>query len=319
MLAPIQYSIVLPVFNEDEGLFSVVEEVVTVMRREACSFEVIIVDDGSTDGTWAVINQCCTLFTNVKAIRFSRNFGHQLAVCAGIQRSSGNAVAVMDSDGQDPPEMLPEMFAALTQGYDVVNGIRRKRKESIWKRILYRVFYRIYRRFVPFEIALDSGDFSAINRKTADVIASVRQHSPFIRGIRNWVGGNQYNLPYERKGRQVGVSKYSLAKLFSLALTGITAFSKIPLRLSIVVGFLISFTSLAYACIVVGAKLFLGYPQAYPGWASLAFLVAFLGGMQLVVLGIIGEYIGHIYDAVKGLPPVVVKEEVNFEDTPANS
>ena len=314
----IDRSVILPAFNEAEGLTSTVDRVVASLSSESQTWEIVIVDDGSSDRTWNVVETCCRQDTRIRGVRFARNFGHQIAVYAGIQRARGAVVAVLDSDGQDPPELLPEMFKVQAQGYDVVNGVRRKRKESLWKRAAYYTFYRIYSRAVPFQAPLDSGDFSVFSRNIAKIIAGAPRHNPFVRGIRGWVGGNQTEIEYERDERTSGSTKYSITKLFFLALTGIAAFSKLPLRMSIITGTFISLMSLLYGLSVILMKLIYGYPQGYPGWASLAFLVAFLGGIHLVVLGVIGEYVGYIYDAVSGMPPYVVMSELNLEDNPAS-
>ena len=317
MSQPIERSIVLPAFNEEEGLSGVVHEIAAVLRESGKSFEIIVVDDGSADRTWQVIGELAAKHPEIRAIRFARNFGHQLAVHAGIKSSTGGMVAIMDSDGQDPPGLLPEMFELLSQGNDVVNCIRKQRKESIPLRLCYFLFYRLYRRLVPFKIPLDSGDFSAMNRRTADLVASVVQHNPFVRGIRGWAGGRQVDLAYERPCRQAGTTKYGLSRLLLLALSGVTAFSRAPLRLSILLGLAISILSVVYAVFVVAAKLLTGYPEGYAGWASLAFLVSFLGGANLTVMGIIGEYLGHVYDAVRGMPPFHVTETIGFPAAPA--
>jgi glycosyltransferase involved in cell wall biosynthesis len=310
-------TIVMPAYNEGDDLTPIVEQVVDVMTKTSYEFEIVLIDDGSSDNTWAVLDALREKHTQVKALHFARNFGHQLAVHAGIKAAAGDMVAVMDSDGQDPPSLLPEMFDKIkNDGYDVVNCIRKKRKESTLKRFCYYTFYRLYSRLVPFEMQLDSGDFSAMNRDVADTIASVSQHTPFIRGIRSWAGGKHFNLEYEREARHAGTSKYSVVKLFLLALDGITSFSKVPLRLSIVIGTIVSMASIFYAIFIVIAKLTTGYPGTPEkmGWASLAFLTAFLGGMILTVLGIIGEYLGHIFDAVRGMPPYLVDKKIGFEE-----
>lgn len=307
-----QCSVILPAYNEGKGLIPIVEAVVDVLDQARYTFEVILVDDGSQDDTWQVMQQCRERYTQVKGLRFSRNFGHQLAVHAGIKASSGEMVVVMDSDGQDPPELLPKIFALLDEGHDVVNCVRQKRKESGILKLCYYIFYRIYSRLVPFEISLDCGDFSGMNRKTADIIAGVSQHTPFIRGIRGWTGGSQVNLVYERSARQSGISKYSFRRLVLLAITGITAFSKVPLRIASIAGVTISIASLTYAAVIIVQKLLTGYP-ALSGWTSLAVLISFLGGMHLTVLGIIGEYLGHIFDAVRGMPPFYIAERLGFD------
>lgn len=311
-----EYSVVLPAYNESEGLEEVIGEVVEELRKERHPFEVIIVDDGSTDGTWSVICELRRNHYQVKGIRFARNFGHQLAVHAGIKAADGDIIAVMDADGQDPAYLLPGMFKKIkAEGYDVVNCVRRQRKESGFKRACYYLFYRLYKRLVPFEMPLDSGDFSAFSRKVADVIAESSQHAPFIRGMRAWSGGKQYRLEYEREARKSGETKYSMSKLMVLALDGITAFSKVPLRISIVLGIFISLASFLYTLVVLIQRL-TGWgiiEGTQPGWASLAVLVSFLGGIVLTVLGIIGEYLSHIFDAVRGMPPYHISDQLGFD------
>jgi len=310
-------SVVMPAFNEETGLADVVEAVVKALSAgEVQPFEIVLVDDGSTDATWEVIARLAKRHPEIRGLRFARNFGHQLAVHAGLKATAGEVVAVLDSDGQDPPELLPEMVRKIRRdGYDVVNCVRKKRKERAWKRAAYFLFYRLYRRLVPFELPVDSGDFSAMSRAVVDTIAGVSQHTPFLRGMRAWAGGRQVRLEYERQARQAGESKYGLVKLLVLAFDGITSFSKIPLRLSIVAGLGVSAGSIVYAVFVIVRKLTTDYPSSpeKQGWASLAFLVAFLGGLTLTVLGIIGEYLGHIFDAVRGMPPFLVRERLGFE------
>jgi len=310
----LERSVIMPAFNESRGLIPVVEEVAEVLQNGELPFEIILVDDGSQDDTWVVVQELRQRIPEVRGLRFARNFGHQLAVHAGLKAAQGRMVAVMDADGQDPAELLTEMFDLIDQGHDVVNCVRKDRKESGIKRFCYYAFYRLYGRLVPFSIPLDSGDFSAMSRRTVDVIARVDQHTPFIRGIRSWTGGSQYDLEYERQERRSGETKYSFRKLIGLAATGVTAFSKVPLRVSIIAGMMISTASLGYAATIFLLKVFTGYPEGYAGWTSLACLVSFLGGAQLTVLGIIGEYLGHIFDAVRGMPAYNIAEQLGFED-----
>jgi dolichol-phosphate mannosyltransferase len=315
----VDYSVVLPAYNESVGLIPLVDRIVAALSPLGKSYEIILVNDGSGDDTWEVIRGLAARHPQVKGLCFPRNFGHQLALHAGIKHSSGRCLALMDSDGQDPPELLPRMFELIEEGRDVVNCVRRERKENLLKRSCYYWFYRLYNYFVPFEVTKDSGDFCAMNRRTADILANTTQHNPFLRGLRSWTGGNQIDLPYERDARFSGQPKYRFRHLFLLALNGITSFSKIPLRLSIVVGLLISFSSLCYAILVVYLKLFTSVLEGLTGWATLAFLVSFLGGAILTVLGIIGEYLGTIFEAVRGVPPFLVSETIGFEDTPESS
>lgn len=314
-----QYSVVMPAYNEEQGLSDMVQRTVQVLQATGRPFEIILVDDGSRDRTWKIIQELKDRHPGIKGLRFARNFGHQLAVHAGIKETTGQVVAIMDSDGQDPPDLLPAMFAKIeNEQYEVVSGVRRKRKESVFKRFFYFLFYRVYRQLVPFELQVDSGDFSAMNRSVVDIIAGISQHAPFIRGMRSWVGGRQCSLEYDRPARMAGHTKYSFVKLVMLAVDGITSFSKAPLRLSVILGIVVSIASLLYAAYVIIAKLAFNYPSEPEkmGWASLAVLIAFLGGMILTVLGIIGEYLGHIFDAVRGVPPYRIADRQGFEHRP---
>lgn len=310
----LECSVILPAYNEGQGLVPLVERLAEVLEDSGRTFEILLVDDGSKDDTWEIINELSCRHPQVRALRFARNFGHQLAVHAGVKASRGEMISIMDSDGQDPPELLPKIFDLLDEGHDVVCCVRTDRKESGLIKLCYFLFYRLYSRLVPFAISLDSGDFCGMNRRTADIVARIDQHTPFIRGLRSWAGGSQIELPYERLARQSGTTKYGILKLFLLAMNGITAFSKVPLRMSIIAGLIISFGSVLYAVSVVVLKILTGYPEDSLGWASLATLIAFLGGAQLTALGIMGEYLGHIFDAVLGIPPFRVVEQIGFDD-----
>jgi dolichol-phosphate mannosyltransferase len=296
------------------GLIPIVEKIVENLNGKNRSYEIILVDDGSADDTWSVIQRLAEKHPGVKGISFPRNFGHQLALHAGVKHSSGEMVALMDSDGQDPPGLLPIMFELIEEGHDVVNCVRKDRKENWVKRLCYYTFYRFYNLLVPFKVTLDSGDFCAMNRRTADILSNSTPHTPFLRGLRSWAGGKQIDLPYKRDARFSGQPKYRFRHLFLLALNGIASFSKIPLRISIIVGLLFSALSLLYAMLVVYLKLFTDVLEGLAGWATLAFLISFLGGAILTVLGIIGEYLGYIFEAVRGIPPFLVSETVGFEE-----
>jgi glycosyltransferase involved in cell wall biosynthesis len=308
-----QYSVVMPAYNEEQGLTGIIEQTVQVLQTTGCPYEIILIDDGSRDRTWEIIQRLKERHPEIRGLRFARNFGHQLAVHAGIKAAAGQVIAVMDSDGQDPPDLLPSMFEKIEKGhYDVVSCVRRKRKESALKRLFYFLFYRLYQKLVPFELPVDAGDFSAMNRNVVDIIAGISQHAPFIRGMRAWAGGRQCNIEYDRPARTAGQTKYSVVKLFILAVDGITSFSKAPLRLSIILGIVVSVASLLYAIYVIVAKVAFNYPSEPEkmGWASLAVLISFLGGMILTILGIIGEYLGHIFDAVRGVPPYHITDRL---------
>jgi dolichol-phosphate mannosyltransferase len=237
-----------------------------------------------------------------------------VAVYAGIKYSIGNYIAVLDGDGQDPPEVLPDLFHKCESGYDVVYAVRLKRKENILKRAAYAVFYRFYKLIVPFEVPLDSGDFSVFSRSVGDFIAQRNEKHPFIRGLRSWHGGKQCAFEYERQKRISGNTKYTLFKLFLLALNASITFSKIPLRFISTLGIVISILAFWGGILILVMKYTIGINLI--GWASTAFLIMFFGGLNLFVLGIIGEYIGDIFDEVKNRPTFLVDERQGFMDAP---
>ncbi len=310
-------SVILPAYNEAEGLAGIVDRVMRSLEEAECGpYEVVVVDDGSSDESWAQIVAISETRGAgvIRGLRLSRNFGHQIAVYAGIQASSGSRVAVLDCDGQDPPELLGPMFAQLDEGYDVVNAVRRQRRGSILRRLGYFAFYRLFSRAVPFRVPLDSGDFCVMGPRVADTIRRSRLHSPFIRGLRSWIGGRQVDFPYPRGTREFGRSKYGFVGLVLLGAQGITSFSKVPLRMAVLMGGLISLASICYAVTIVAMKVLLGYPD-FSGWASLASLVTFLGGIQLMTIGVVGEYVGQIFESVRGMPAYVIHEHSGFDDS----
>lgn len=205
----ITYSVILPIYNEEAVLAETLERLLKVLNATNQFYEVICVDDASTDRTWEIIQEHRGQTGAVKGLRFSRNFGHQLAIFAGIKHSRGEFVAVLDADGQDPPELLPELWAKCREGYDVVYAVRQNRKESLFKRTAYKLFYRVYKRIMPFDVPVDAGDFSVFTRGVADFIGGLREHNPFIRGLRSWYGGRQTGIAYDREERGAGRSKYS--------------------------------------------------------------------------------------------------------------
>ena len=226
-----QYSLILPIFNEQENIETLYSRIDKVMKQIDRSYEIIFINDGSTDKSQVILTALAKKNKAVKVINFSRNFGHQIAVTAGLNHSSGEVVAILDADLQDPPEVLPSFFKKLSEGYDVVYAIRRHRKESIPKRIMYYLFYRLLRLVANISIPLDSGDFCVMSRRVVLLLKNLPERNRFIRGLRSWVGFRQTGLTYERQGRMAGKSKYTLAKMFKLAFDGIFSFSYIPQQL----------------------------------------------------------------------------------------
>ena len=304
-------SVVIPIFNEEETLPALFERLSAVLEGLGEPFEVIFVNDGSSDGSERMLRALHARDPRFKSIHFSRNFGHQTAITCGLDHARGRAVAAMDGDLQDPPEVLPDMLARWREGYEVVYAIRQKRKEGFVKRSAYKAFYWLLRRVSYLDIPLDSGDFSLIDRRVIDILKSMPERNRFVRGLRTWAGFRQVGYEYAREARFAGQSKYNLAKLIKLAFDGLVSYSYVPLRLVSNVGLLVSATALGYMGYLLLARVFGGTPIA--GWTSTVVIVLFLGGVQLLSLGVIGEYVGRIFEEVKQRPHYVVRERVGFD------
>jgi len=303
--------IVVPLYNEEEVFDELRTRLQLLMARLATlKVEIVLVDDGSRDSTPALIAELCHADPRFRGVLLSRNFGHQLAVSAGLQHVRGKYVAILDGDLQDPPEILPDFLEKLQEGYDVVYGVRRQRKESVFKRGCYWLFYRLMRQLAPHEIPLDAGDFCMMDARVVRLINDMPERHRFLRGMRAWAGFRQVGFPYERQPRAAGSPKYTLAKLVRLALEGVFTFSEVPLRLATYLGLAVAGVSLIWALVIVCWRLF--SENALPGYASLAAGIFFLGGVQLLCLGILGEYIGRIHNEVKGRPLFVVDRRCGF-------
>jgi polyisoprenyl-phosphate glycosyltransferase len=263
------------------------------------------VDDGSNDDSARKLSDLEASDVRVRVIGLARNFGHQVAITAGLDFARGKAVAVMDADLQDPPEVLPDFINKWREGYDVVYAIREQRKEGWLLRTGYATFYRLLRRVANVEIPLDAGDFCIMDRRVVDLLKSMPERSRFVRGIRSWVGLNQVGLPFERHNRHAGTSKYSVGRLILLALDGIVSFSHVPLRVITALGLSVSFFSLLLAVFFFVKKLFYGLSP--PGYASLIVSIFFLAGIQLITLGVIGEYVGRIFEEAKRRPMYILR------------
>lgn len=300
------FSIVIPVYEEEGNLRQLHRRLTRTMEDLARPYEVIFVNDGSEDGTLACLRAIQARDPNVKVLDLARNFGHQAAITAGLDHAAGEAVIVLDGDLQDPPEVIPQLVTRWQQGYDVVYAVRTKRKEGLLKRIAYGVFYRLMRLMTDTEIPLDAGDFCLIDRRVATALGQLPERNRFVRGLRSWVGFKQVGVPFERARRHEGQSKYSLAALVGLATSGFVSFSKLPLRAATYLGILVSglafLSALGFFILRLVTKV---EPQ---GWTSVIVVVLFLGGVQLVSLGILGEYLGYILDEVRQRPPYIVRE-----------
>lgn len=306
-------SLVLPVYNEEAGLPELHRRVTGVLRARGWRYEIIFVNDGSRDSSWARILELSSRDRCVCGVNLSRNFGHQIAITAGIELSRGAAVVVMDSDLQDPPELIPAMYDRFQDGYDVVYAQRRTREGETWfKEWTAKTFYRLMRRMTTIEIPLDTGDFRLMSRRVVDDLQRLQEQSRFVRGLVTWVGYNQTPILYDREPRHAGSTKYPFSKMVKFALDGITGFSSQPLRLASHVGLFFAMASLALMVFLMLYKIG-GGEGIIPGWTSLAVAVLFLGGVQLLAIGILGEYVGRIYDQVKRRPLYLVRDTVNME------
>ncbi len=306
-------SLVVPVYNEHETLPTFYQRATAALETLKVPFEMIFVDDGSTDGSFEDLRALAQRDPRVRVISFSRNFGHQTAVTAGLHYARGQAVAVIDADLQDPPEFVPKMFEKWREGYQVVYAVRKTRKEGWLKRTAYLAFYRLLRSLAYVDMPLDAGDFAVMDRRVVDELNAMPERNRFVRGIRAWVGFKQIGLEYDRAERFAGESKYSLRKLFKLAYDGVISYSFVPLRLATHLGFAISAVAFALIVYLVGLRILYG-EKMIAGWTSTVVVVLFLGGVQLLSLGILGEYVGRIFDEVKRRPLYVVRETVGFEN-----
>jgi glycosyltransferase involved in cell wall biosynthesis len=312
MESDITYSIVIPIYNEESIINELYNRLSTPIKNLGQHYEIIFVDDGSRDRSMDIITSFSQTDPHVKCISLSRNFGHQVAISAGIFYSSGKAVVVMDGDLQDPPEVIPLLAEKWKEGFDVVYAIRRKRKENIFKKVLYSAFYRILARLSYLDIPHDTGDFSIMDRKIVDLLNSMPEKNRFVRGIRTWIGFNQTGIEYEREARFAGHPKYSFKKLIALALDGIFSFSYRPLKFTIHFGFIMSMLSF------LGGLFYFFYwflkGGTPKGFTTLAILILFLSGIQFILIGIVGEYIGRIHEEVKRRPMFVIKELIGLEN-----
>ena len=308
-------SIVAPVYNEEETIDEFNKRISRVLRdlkSDRYDYEIIYVNDGSQDLSLKILKGLRQKDPDhIKVIDFSRNFGHQLAITAGIDFASGAAVVIIDSDLQDPPELIPEMIEKWEEGFDVVYAVRKQRKaETFFKKITASCFYYLLRKISKINLPRNTGDFRLIDSKVVNSLRRVKERHRFMRGLVCWTGFRQTGIEYVREKRFAGKTKYPLYKMTIFALDGITSFSKIPLQISSYLGFFVSFLSFIYIIINLYLKLFTDQPVR--GWTSLIVLICFLGGMQMMFIGIIGEYIGRIYDEVKQRPLYIIKETEGF-------
>ena len=309
-----KYSIIAPIYNEFDNLKLLYERVSAVMNSTGELWEFVMVDDGSSDGSTNKILELKSGDDKVKPVIFARNFGHQIAVTAGLDKSQGNAVIIIDADLQDPPEVILELIEKWKEGYEVVYAVRSKREGESWfKLFAASAFYRLIQRITDVYIPTDTGDFRLLDRKVVSVMNQMRERHRFLRGMSSWIGYKQIGVEYERAERYAGETKYPLKKMIRFASDAITGFSYFPLQLATYLGFIAAGISIIAIPLVIILRL--AGSQAFFGQASTLIAVLFLGGVQLISLGMLGEYVGRLYDEAKGRPLYIVREdlEVNQE------
>jgi glycosyltransferase involved in cell wall biosynthesis len=309
--APV-YSVVIPIFNEQEVLPALFDRLTVLLEHLDGQAEVILVDDGSEDEGLARKMDLASRDGRFKVLHLSRNFGHQIAITAGLDFAAGNAVVVMDADLQDPPEVILELARCWREGFDVVYAVRRVRAgEKRFKRKTATAFYRLLRRLSDVDIPADVGDFRLVDRKALEAYKTMREEDRFVRGMFSWIGFKQTGVPYDRDERYAGKTKYPLRKMLQFAVDGIVSFSNAPLRLALTLGFLVSLASFIYGFVAISLRLAGAF--TVPGWTSVIIVASFLGGVQLMVLGVIGEYVGKAYKEAKKRPLYVVSSSLGLE------
>ena len=305
-----EFSVVVPAYNEEEVIEESYKRLTAVMEKLGEPYELIFIDDGSRDKTAEKLARICESDTNVKLMRFSRNFGHMPAITAGMDYARGNAIMIIDADLQDPPELFPEMIEKWREGYQVVYGKRAKREgESAFKKLSAGIYYRFLRRMTEVDVPVDTGEFRLIDRKVCDAMKRIKEKNRYMRGLVSWVGFKQTAVEYNREKRFAGVTKYPFTKMVRLAMNGITSFSYKPLKIATHMGFFISALSFLYLLHVLYLWLFTDATIA--GWTSTVAMVSFTQGIVLMVLGLMGEYIGRIFEEIKDRPIYIVKEILN--------
>ena len=306
-------SVVLPVYNERENLDALVDRLIPALRKTIGeSFEVLFIDDGSRDGSGDLLDAFHARDRRLKVVHFSRNFGHQAALQAGLDEATGDAVVLMDADLQDPPEVLGRFIEHWQQGHEVVYAVRRRRKEGLVKRAAYAAFYRTMKAMAEIDVPLEAGDFCLLDRRVVDTLVGLPERNRFLRGLRSWVGFRQIGVEYERDARHAGESKYTLRKLLRLALSGYIGFSAMPLRAATWLGFVSASAGFMLAIWAVITKL-IDIPSPR-GWASTVAIFLLVSGVQLFMLGVVGEYLSRVYDEVRSRPLYIVRSRTGVGD-----
>lgn len=312
-MGKIQYSIVVPLYNEEEVINESYKRIRAVMEETKETYEIIFINDGSRDQTEHLAKAICSQDINIKLINFSRNFGHQPAITAGMKESSGQAIIIIDADLQDPPTVMLQMIEKWKEGYDVVYGKRIKRSgETFFKKMTAKMYYRLLTRITDVKIPVDVGDFRLIDRSVCNALNDLPERNRYVRGLVSWVGYKQTFVEFEREERFSGETKYPLRKMIKLAIDGITGFSNKPLKIASTLGYVVSGLGFIYLIIILIQKLFTD--TTIQGWTSIIGLLLILNGVTLIMLGVLGEYIGRIYDEIKARPVYIIKEKIGFSD-----
>jgi glycosyltransferase involved in cell wall biosynthesis len=319
--SPKRISVIVPCFNEEAVLPQLFERLTNAAQTWGVPYEVICVDDGSRDATWNTLKQLHTRDSRWRCIAFARNFGHQTAVSAGLFYAEGDAVLIIDADLQDPPEEIVRLIDKWREGYHVVYAVRVKRQDGFMKSLLAWGFYRVLSKAVPFQIPTDSGDFCLLDRLVVNTLNAMPERNKYLRGLRAWCGFRQIGVEFQRQARAAGEPQYTFSKSLGLALDGIFSFSALPLRFASYLGLWVSLLALAGVIFTFCQRVFRNYFSSIglgpaPGFATIVISILFLGGVQLICLGILGEYLGRIYDEVKGRPLWIIRESAGLKTNP---
>ena len=306
-------SVIVPLYNEEPVIHELYDRLTSALRAYEDKYEILFINDGSRDKTKLLAKELCLRDKRVKLINFSRNFGHQIAITAGMDRASGQVIVTIDADLQDPPEIIPEMVKMWEEGYQVVHGVRKKRKgENVFRLATIFLFYRFLRKITSVDMTMDSGDFRLMDRKVVEELKKMREKNRYIRGMVSWVGFRQTEVEYVREKRFAGETKYPFWKLVKLASDGILSFSQFPLKVSLAIGYFCSLFSLLF--IVYGLISHYATPKStIPGWIFGILILLFLGGVQLITIGFLGQYIGRIYEQTNKRPIYIIEEHLNFD------
>lgn len=309
----IRYSVIVPVYNEELVIEESYRRLTQVMEKTQGEYELLFINDGSRDKTPELLEALAVRDSHVKLLHFSRNFGHQTAVCAGMDYAGGQAVVIIDADLQDPPEVILQMIDKWQQGYDVVYGKRLQRKGETWfKKLTAKAFYRFLNHMTTVDIPVDTGDFRLIDRKVCDVMKGLTEKNRYVRGLVSWAGFKQTAVEYVREERFAGETKYPLRKMVKLAVDATVSFSYKPLRIAGLLGIVLSIASFIYLLIIIGQRLFTN--TTVPGWASLIAVILFFNGVSLMLHSITGEYVGRIYEETKNRPLYIISGKKGFSD-----